>query len=397
VNKQANESQQSNTLVVLQKIFIMYRNIIILFIALSSVASCTKPVKNEFIITGSVDTGFDGYVLLQKRTDGPLITVDSMMLSTGKFRFNGTLDYPEVYYLTIPGTKSSVPFFLEPSEITIDINTRNIDKTRIEGSVSQKEYDAYLDILDQYNAKVKENYQMFMKAKEIGDAAKTRQFDSLTKLYDQQRGEFSKKFVMENPRSFITPYITYRNSWNYELEDLDAAVSNFDTTLNHSIYTGYLQEYLKTLKRTEVGMLYVSFMMQDTTGLYLPISDLIGDNYLLVDFWASWCAPCREENPNLVAMYNKYHEKGFDILGISLDSSRERWLKAIKDDNLTWHHVSDLEGWDNKAAKLYGVRSIPANILLDSSGYIIDKNLRGEDLQKKLEELFPETQQASRR
>jgi peroxiredoxin len=203
--------------------------------------------------------------------------------------------------------------------------------------------------------------------------------------------------VIKNPASWVSPYVAFRNSWNYELPELRNAVNNFDTLLNHSVYTGYLKDYIKTLERSEVGMLYVSFMMQDSTGQYLPVADLVGKSTLLLDFWASWCAPCRAENPNLVAMYGKYHEKGFDILGVSLDSNRDRWLTAIKDDNLTWHQVSDLQGWDNKAAKLYGIKSIPANVLIDTNGYIIAKNLRGEDLQKKLEELFPEAQQASRR
>ncbi len=376
----------------------MLRKLVIIALAVFTAASCTKPVKNEFIITGTIDTTFDGYILLQKRTDGPLITIDSMLLTTGKFNFKGTVDWPEVYYLTIPGIKSSVPFFIEPSEINFIVNTRDIDKTRIEGSKTQQEYDAYLDMMDQYNAKVRENYQMFMKAQEIGDAAKARQFDSLTNLYDQQRGEFTKNFVKQNPKSFISPYIAFRNSWNYEMDELESTLGSFDTILNHSVYTGYLQEYLKTLQRTDIGMLYVSFMMQDTTGnKFLPVSDLIGKNYLLLDFWASWCSPCRQENPNLVAMYNKYHDRGFDILGISLDSNRDRWIAAIHDDQLTWNHVSDLKGWENKVAKLYAVRSIPANFLLDTNGYILAKNLRGEDLQKKLEEIFPEEQQALRR
>jgi len=375
----------------------MFKNLLIISLAVLTIASCTKPVKNQFIITGTADTSFDGYVLLQKRTDGPLITIDSMLLTSGKFNFKGTVDYPEVYYLTVPGTKSSIPFFIEPAEIKFTVNTKDVNKTRIEGSKTQTEYDAYLDMLDQFNTKIRESYQMSMKAQEIGDEAKAREFDSLTNVYDQQRGDFSKNYVMQNPKSFTVPYIAYRNSWNYDMNELEKALGSFDTTLNHSIYTGYLQEYLKTLKRTEVGMLYVSFMMQDSTGQYFPIADLIGKGYLLLDFWASWCSPCREENPNLVAMYNKYHDKGFNILGVSLDSMRPRWLQAIKDDQLNWYHVSDLEGWANKAAKLYGVRSIPANFLIDTNGYIIGKNLRGEELQAKLAELFPEAQQASRR
>ena len=149
-----------------------------------------------------------------------------------------------------------------------------------------------------------------------------------------------------------------------------------------------LQNRVSILKSVEVGQVAPDFTMNDSTGKPVMLSSLKG-KVLLVDFWASWCMPCREENPNLVALYGKYHPKGFDIFGVSFDSKRDRWLKAIADDSLTWTHVSDLSGWDNAAGKLYGIRSIPSNVLLDTTGVIIAKNLRGDDLKVKLEELFP--------
>jgi thiol-disulfide isomerase/thioredoxin len=129
--------------------------------------------------------------------------------------------------------------------------------------------------------------------------------------------------------------------------------------------------------------------MADSSGVPVALASLVGRNYLLVDFWASWCAPCRAENPNVVALYKQYHDSGLDILGVSFDSNRDRWLGAIKDDGLTWNHLSDLAGWDNKAGKLYGIRSIPSNMLIDPSGVIIAKNVMGDDLKKQLEVLFP--------
>ncbi len=367
----------------------MIKNLSIVLLAAIILASCTKPPKNAFLISGTLDTAISTTVYLQKRMNAPLITIDSTLISGGKFSFKGTIDYPEVYYITIPATKSSVPFFIEPSEIIVNINTKEINKTKITGSKNQAAYDGYLNMLDQFNAKIKESYQMYNKAEEIGDLEKVRYYDSLITVLDEQRGQFSKKYVLENPQSFISPYIMYRNSYTYEMEDLEKALNAFDTSLSHSIYTGFMNEYLATMKRTAVGQMYVPFSMQDSTGINISAEDLIGSNYLLVDFWASWCAPCRQENPNLVKLYNKYHELGFDIFGVSFDSNRERWLGAIKEDSLTWTHVSDLQGWENKAGKLYGIRSIPSNALLDTNGMIIAKNLRGDDLKAKLEELFP--------
>ena len=358
-------------------------------LAVIIMASCTKAPKNAFLISGTVDSVFNGTVYLQKRVDAPLITIDSAQLSGGKFSFRGIIDYPEVYYITIPATKSSVPFFIEPAEINVDINSKIINRTKITGSKSQVDYDNYLDMLDQYNAKLKESNQMYNTAAELGDFVKVRYYDSLMTALDEQRSQFSKNYVLQNNSSFVSPYIIYRNSYTYEMEELDKALGSFDTSLSHSIYTGFMNDYLAILKRTSVGQMYVPFSMQDSTGINIAVSDLVGRNYLLVDFWASWCSPCREENPNLVALYNKYHERGFDIIGVSFDSKRDRWLGAIQDDSLTWTHVSDLQGWENKAGKLYGVRSIPSNVLLDTTGVIIAKNLRGEDLKVKLDELFP--------
>jgi peroxiredoxin len=369
----------------------MFKNLSFLIIAAIILASCTTKVENAYTITGTVDTVISTKIYLQKRADGPLITIDSTQISSaGDFNFKGTIDYPEVYYLTIPATKSSVPFFIEKSEIIVNIMTKDINRSKITGSKSQAAYDSYLDKLDGFNSKIRESYQMANTAREVGDKEKEMYYDSLTNDLDNQRSEFSKNFVLENSSSFVSPYIIFRNSYAYEMAELEKALNTFDTSLTHSVYYEFLSEYLATLKRVAVGQPYVPFTMSDSTGAGVNVSEFVGSNYLLVDFWASWCAPCRAENPNIVKLYNKYHNRGFDIFGVSFDSNRDRWLKAIADDSLTWHHVSDLQGWGNAAGKLYGIRSIPSNIILDSNGVIIAKNVMGEELKAKLEELFPE-------
>lgn len=362
---------------------------LILMLSLATLASCMKPSKNEYILRGSIDTALNEWVFLQHRGEGPMEKIDSVKADMGKFVFKGTVDFPEVFYVSVPATRSMVMMFIEPGELTMDINTRNIDLTQFSGSPSQAAYDQYLDQLDQFNNHLREYYNFYQKAMEIGDAAKARQFDSLLMAEEGKRSAFIKDYVLANPASVITPYIAFQNSFDYDLESLDKALSAFDPSLKASKYTGYLQKYLDIMKRTAPGQHYLPFSMADTAGIAIELSSFIGEKYLLVDFWASWCSPCREENPNLVALYQEYNPKGFDILGVSFDTKRDRWMKAIVADKLTWHHVSDLKGWENAAGKIYGIRAIPSNILLDTAGIIIGKNLRGDDLRKKLEEIFP--------
>ena len=225
------------------------------------------------------------------------------------------------------------------------------------------------------------------KAKESNDTATMKRTDSISNELDKEMKKQLQDFAKTNNKTVVSPYLVMRNSWQFELPDLEEIVSAMDTNLNGSQYLQSLKKRIGVLKSVEIGQPAPDFTMNDSAGKPVALSSLKG-KVLLVDFWASWCGPCRAENPNVVKAYQAYGKKGFDILGCSFDQNRDKWLKAVKDDKLTWNQVSDLKGWANAAGKLYGVNSIPANVLLDKDQKIIGRNLRGEDLMKKLAEIF---------
>jgi peroxiredoxin len=197
------------------------------------------------------------------------------------------------------------------------------------------------------------------------------------------------QFVKANPGSFAAVYLLNGYVNRMELEKVEGLYASLspkykDTRSGKSIIKG-----IEARKITAIGKTAPDFTQPDTLGNSVTLSSLRGQ-YVLVDFWASWCGPCRTENPNLVKTFNQYKDKGFTVLGVSLDQpgKKDAWLAAVHKDNLTWTQVSDLKFWENEAAVLYGIKAIPANLLLDKEGKIIAKDLRGEELNKKLSELF---------
>ena len=313
----------------------------------------------------------------------------------GKFSFKGMIDEPVPAFLSLAedykkiGTKPK-EFILDKGIISIEI-TSDLASAVIKGSKAQDDLFQYNIEQTPYSTKINEINIEAQRLSSSGISA-----DSIAQLFripfrDANRAltDFQLKFVQKNSSAFISllliPNIA-RSTNNYI--EADSLLVSLQDNIESSATAKTIREYIISEKKTSVGALAPDFRLADTAGKKIALSALKG-KYVLLDFWAAWCGPCRQENPNVVQAFKTYKNDGFTVLGVSLDKEKKSWLKAIHDDNLQWQHVSDLKFWASEAAILYGITSIPRNFLLDPRGKIIGRDLRGQDLLDKLEELFP--------
>ena len=351
--------------------------------------SCDTKKTPAFTINAEI-TGPDESTLITliKVVDGRMEVLDSAYLANSKVTFTGSLEQPEMLYLKVGDTRKIINIFCENSKIAVSVNVENLDKAVVTGSALHDdlmEFRAHLKPIDERQAALGEQYQ---EAVAISNKEKMEEIVELYNALRLEQIDRIKKFVEAKSDSYISLYITQMYLFNdIEAEELEKVLTGQDTSNYKTREYKLLSEHLGIIKSIAIGKPAVDFALNDTTGNPIAISSFKG-KFLLIDFWASWCAPCRRENPNVVKLYNDFSNKGFEIIGVSFDEDRSRWIKAIQDDGLTWPHVSDLKGWQSAAAKLYAIRAIPATVLLDREGKIVAKNLRGDALREKLEELY---------
>jgi peroxiredoxin len=345
--------------------------------------------KDEYSIKGSIEGVETGKVFLQKLVDGQPQTVDTAAIVAGKFSFKGKMPIPDIRILRLNERDYFAQFFLENADISVSAKKDSLKNTKIKGSSSQDIFQIYLDEMKKLQKEINalhEKYTASMKVNNIAEADKAK--IDYQALLDNSL-VFVKNFVKEHPKSNVSAYVTVQQlAPQVDEFELESIVNNFPPEISTSDYVIELKKELADKKKTSVGNMAPDFTMNDPDGKPIQLSSYKGQ-VVLLDFWASWCMPCRQENPNIVQLYQKYHSKGFEILGVSLDRAKDRWVKAIEEDKLTWPQVSDLKFWQNAAARMYAVTLIPQSFLIDKDGKIIAKGLKVDELSKKLAEIFP--------
>lgn len=359
---------------------------LVYLLAAGSMAFAACQNSPSYKVSGTVEDIADGdTIYLQEYTNGDLAKLDSAIVKSGTFVFTGRQDTAVNRYITyMKGDKRFfTDLFLENGNINVNLGK----ESKISGTANN---DAYQKFKDNFMALSKEMNEMYQKAQSDANLSDEQREAIMAEI--EKKDSVAMDMVYQTIETNITTpvgvYLLPSYAGAFDLDKQKALVEKVPASLSNERIEK-LKAHIETSEKTGVGQKYIDFSMQTPDGETVSLSNFISKNkYTLIDFWASWCGPCRKEMPNVVAAYKEFKGKGFGIVGVSLDENVDKWKDAIKALNITWPQMSDLKGWSNEGAQLYGVNSIPATVLVDQEGTIVARNLRGDEIKAKLSELL---------
>ena len=350
-------------------------------------AACSG--NQGYTVTGTVEGAADGDTVYLKKVEGrQLVDLESAVIKGGKFTFKGTQDTVANRYLTYNAQGKEplmMDFFLENGQITVSL-TRSNDSAV--GTPNNDAYQAVRTQLNGLNAQMMEIFNTMTNDTTLTDEQRADKREEIEDLQEKSI-DVMKDAVKQNITNAVGVHLLKQNYYYMDVEELAPLMPQIPATYDNDEAIVRIKDNVERMKSTAVGQKFTDFEMLTPDGKPVKLSDYVGKGkVVLVDFWASWCGPCRREMPNLVEAYKQYKDKNFEIVGVSLDQNGEAWKKAIKELRITWPQMSDLQYWDCEGSRLYAVSSIPHTVLIDGEGTILARGLHGEDLQEKLAEVL---------
>jgi len=376
------------------------KKILYVAIVIATFASCTN--EKGYTIQGFLEGAVDGQQVIItnniNRVAATDIIADTTDIIDGKFTFTGKVATPEYFALTIG--QQSLRFFLDNSNITITGHLIPLQSAKVSGSALadnittlNDKKKALRDAFDsEYHlSEMMQEHQQPETTEERKEEIKQRyrELEPLIEAHEKEISAIDNEYIAKNPTSPYTAILLQGKINDYETEELVSMVNKMTKAANlkDNRIVKQLKETADILEAIDIGKQAPDFTQNDPDENPITFSDIYKNNKVtMLDFWAGWCGPCRHFNPTLVQIYEKYNDKGFEILGVSMDRTKEQWTKAIDDDNLTWPQVSSIEYWNNPVGKLYYIRYIPQNVFVDQNGIIIAKKISKDEIEKLLEE-----------
>ena len=370
--------------------------------ALTVLISCNKAGENEYIVTGTIKGIADGKSVILEVQDetGQLKPVDTVKLEKGKFTFTGSAKEPDMYLINVETVQGKIPFILENGDIEMAINKDSINITKVSGTYNNEELSSYKEKGIAIQKKMmkfqKDNTAIIQAAQQKQD---TVALNKLREEYNKFQDEFttqSEAYVGSHPKAFISALIIEGmfNQMSPDLKKINKFYEGLDKAVKSTKHGKKIKKNLDQLLKPlaavapiEIGSVAPEFSAPNPEGKMVSLTESKG-KVTVIDFWASWCKPCRQENPNMVALYKEFHAKGLNIVSVSLDEKAEEWKKAIAADKLTWTNISNLKDFEDPIAVQYAIKLIPSTIVVDAAGKVVAKDLRGAELKAKIASLL---------